>query len=82
MSARVLPFDSREMLSKQLGDIAPALRKYRHLLQSRFVSAVKHSDQADMKDAGEELLAYDRWRSFELGRNESHEIGGSMECRQ
>jgi hypothetical protein len=63
------------LLSAKLRRLDPALREYRQILQSRFVDAATRGRHDEMRECGYELLAYDRWRSFELGRQERCQAG-------
>ncbi len=63
--------DEAALLAAKLRRFAPTLQEYRHLLQDRFVSAATSGQWDEMAEYGHELIAYDRWRSFDLSRQTS-----------
>jgi hypothetical protein len=77
MSASVISssqFETRQ-ISKKLRKLAPALAEYRCLIQARFVRAAEIASTDEMNEFGQEVIAYDRWRHFELGRQELCQVG-------
>ena len=76
MSTAILSIDRSRAaqaarLSAKLRKLRPALREVRFLLAAQFASAAECGHQDELRELGSELLAFDRWQSFELGRIEN-----------
>jgi len=58
---------SAVQISARLRRLAPQLREYRRLLQDMLVAA-GDAKRSEVSEIAQEMLAFDRWHSFELGR--------------